>query len=127
MTWSVVGIILAGISELVVKDIIFPAQGTKLSDINRARVLIVNLTNFISGFLATIAVTMIIYAGYLYVVSAGGDSAGKAKKVLTGAIIGLLVAMGAFGLINTFIKVEPLQSTTQAAPQGSTTTSNNTT
>jgi hypothetical protein len=51
---------------------------------------------------------MLIYAGYLYTISLGKDGLDKAKTIVKGAIIGLLVAMAAFGLVNTFVKVEPL-------------------
>jgi len=108
MLWSGVGLIIAGISEFVVKGIIFPDQGTRLPDLNAANHLIVRITNFASGFIATLSVIMLIYAGYLYVISIGGDKIEKAKKVITGAIIGILVSMAAFGFVNTFVKVEPL-------------------
>lgn len=110
MTWAVIGLLLAGLAEFVVKGIIFPDQGSRLSDLDKAKQLLVSLTNFASGFISVLAVTMLIYAGYLYVISRGGDDTGKAKKVLTGAIIGLFIALGAFALVNTFIKVEPLKN-----------------
>jgi len=106
--WSVIGLVLIGISEYAVKDIIFPKEGVQLSDVEKGKTLIVNLTNFISGFVATIAIAMYMYGGYLYVTSVGKeDQAGKAKKVFMGATIGLLIAMGAFALVNTVITLQP--------------------
>lgn len=111
ITWAVLGLILAGLVEIVVFRIVFPNQGTQLSDPNEFNRLVVTMTNFAAGFISTISVLMIIYAGYLYVMSGVSEQNDKAKKVLFGAIIGLVIAMGAFGLVNTFIKVEPLTDT----------------
>ena len=105
--WAVVGIVLIGISELLVKDIIFPNQGSTLPDTQQAAALIVSITNFISGFVATAAVIAFMYGGYLYVIAAGReDQAGKAKKVFLGATIGLLLALAAFAIVNTFISLD---------------------
>ena len=112
MSWTIGGLILAGLAQLLVVNIIFPDNGTRLSDPQAFARQVIVMTNFISGFMSTLAVTMIIYAGYLYVVSVGGEGAAKAKKIITSAIIGLLIAMAAFALVNTFVKVEPLQETT---------------
>lgn len=110
ITWAIIGLMLVGVSEVAVKNILFPSNGGKLPDVNAANLQIIQITNFISGFVATIAVAMFMYGGYLYVVDFGKEEqAGKAKKVFTGAIIGLLLAMGAFALVNTVIKVEPLK------------------
>ena len=108
ITYAVVGLILVGVAELVVKDIVFPKEGAQLGDVNKAKELIVTLTNFISGFIATITIAMFMYGGFLYVTAAGKeDQAGKAKKVLIGATIGLLLAMAAFALVNTVITLQP--------------------
>jgi len=111
ITWSIVGIILAGLSEIIVFNIIFPQQGSTIPSATELAKLVVTMTNWISGFLSTIAVIMLIYAGYLYTISLGKDNLDKAKTVVKGAIIGLLIAMAAFGLVNTFIKVQPEQTT----------------
>lgn len=106
--WAAVGLVVIGISEFAVKDIIFPDQGSRLSDVNAARAQIVDLTNFVSGFVATIAIGFFMYGGFLYVTAAGReDQAGKAKKVFIGATIGLLVALAAFAIVNTFITFDP--------------------
>lgn len=110
ITWAIIGIIVAGLAEIIVFRVLFPAQGSRIPDANEFAKLIVTMTNFISGFISTIAVIMIIYAGYLYVTSLGGDNLEKAKKILIGAVVGLLISMAAFALVNTFVKVEPLAS-----------------
>ncbi|HLG25341.1 MAG TPA: pilin, partial [Candidatus Gracilibacteria bacterium] len=105
--WAIAGLVLVGVSELLVKDIVFPEQGSQLSDVNRARELIVNITNFVSAFIATVAIAMFMYGGFLYVTATGKeDQTAKAKKVLMGAAIGIVIAMAAFALVNTFVKFE---------------------
>lgn len=106
--WAAVGLVVIGLSELAVKDIIFPDQGSRLSDVNAARAQIVNFTNFVSGFVATIAIGFFMYGGFLYVTAAGKEEqAGKAKKVIMGAAIGILVALAAFAIVNTLITFDP--------------------
>lgn len=122
ITYAVIGLVLIGIAEFAVKDVLFPEQGSKLTDVEKAKKLIINLTNFISGFLTTVAAVMYIYAGYIYVTAAGNEEAtGKAKKIMLGATIGLLLAMAAFAIVSTTVKLESQIGTPQAgtgAPAG---------
>jgi len=105
--YAVIGLMLIGIAEFAVKDVLFPQQGAVIPDVEKTKMLIINITNFISGFLTTIAAIMYIYAGYIYVTAFGNeDATGKAKKVIIGATIGLFVAMGAFAIVNTTVRLE---------------------
>lgn len=106
--YAAAGIVLIGLAELVVKDIVFPKAGSQLSDVNRANALIVNLTNFASSFIATVAVAMLMYGGVLYVTAAGDEGkTEKAKKIFVQAVIGILIALAAFGIVNTVIQLKP--------------------
>jgi lysylphosphatidylglycerol synthetase-like protein (DUF2156 family) len=110
--YAVIGLMIVGIAEFAVKDVIFPqtatvGPGVLLPDINKTNLLIVNITNFISGFIATVAAVMYMYGGYIYVTAMGNqDATGKAKKVFIGATVGLFLAMAAFGIVNTTVKLE---------------------
>lgn len=116
VTWAIVGLILLGLAETVVKDIVFPKEGSVLSNVDKAKQLIVTMTNFISGFLSTVSVIMLIYAGYIYVVDMGKDEGpAKAKKAIAGAVIGLIVAMGAYAVVHTVIQLEPTSNVVQPA------------
>lgn len=109
IAYAVVGLLVLGIGEFVVKDIVFPNQGSTLPDVEQGKRLIVQFTNFISGFISTLAFIVYIYAGYLYVTAFGNeDATSKAKNAFIGATIGLLLAAAAFGIVNTVIKLEPL-------------------
>lgn len=104
--YSLVGLLVVGLSEFVIKDIIFPEQGTKLPAIDKATQLLKGLTNFASALVATASFVMLIAAGYMYVVGgADNDSATKAKKILAGAIIGLILAGGSYAIVNTIFSV----------------------
>lgn len=62
------------------------------------------IINFFLGFLGFISILMVIYAGILYVTSAGNDeSVGKAKKILLYAVIGIIVIFLSFALVNTIL------------------------
>ena len=125
ITWAAAGLILIGLSEFLVKDIVFPQNGSKgpgnaLPDMQKTTTLIINVTNFIGSFMATLSVVMIVYGGFMYV-TAMGDAAKtqKGKKAITTAVMGLIIALAAFGIVSTVatFKIEPGvlgQSTQQA-------------
>lgn len=62
--------------------------------------IINNVINYISGFLATIAVLSLMYGGVLYM-TAGGDNSkiGKAKQVLVLTVVGLVIGSFAYMII----------------------------
>ncbi len=108
ITWIVLGLFLLGIAEFAVLDIIFPKQGSEIPDADKAKKLIKDVTNFVSAFVSICALVFSIYAGYLYVVAAGNEEqATKAKKILIGAGIAIVLGIGAFALVNTVIQLEP--------------------
>ena len=121
--WACAGLLLIGIAEFVVKDVLFPDFGTKLPDIGKGMLLVKRFTNFMAGFITTISFGLMLYAGFLYI--SGGtneDNLGKAKKAITAGIIGILLSLGAFGLVSTLIKTEARTPATiapiGAAPAG---------
>jgi len=68
------------------------------------RTLARTIINWFLGFLGFIAVAMIIYGGFLYVTSAGNeDSTGKAKKILIYAVVGIIIILLSFAIVNTVI------------------------
>ncbi|MFH1392731.1 MAG: pilin [bacterium] len=69
--------------------------------------LVITITNWFAGIVFAIAVIMIIYGGVLYITAAGSeDQTKKAQSLLTYAVIGIAVALLAFGaqaLISSFL------------------------
>ncbi|KKU80016.1 MAG: hypothetical protein UY05_C0016G0003 [Candidatus Peregrinibacteria bacterium GW2011_GWA2_47_7] len=104
---ALVGIFIIGLSEFVVQDVIFPEAGQTLPNVSRGQFMIFKLINFISSFVGALSVILFIYAGFLYVTAAGGEeNTTKAKKILVGAVIGILVAFAAFGTVRTLTRLE---------------------
>lgn len=70
-----------------------------------AREFIVNVTNFVLSFLGLAAIVVIIYGGFLYV-TAGGEQekADKGKKSVYYAVIGIIVVLISYALVNTIIQ-----------------------
>ena len=60
-----------------------------------------NVMNFLVFFAVVVAILMIVYAGFLYLSSATNiNQVSKAKKVLGAAIIGLILTLAAWLIVN---------------------------
>ena len=74
-------------------------QQTNLRD------FVVNAVNFVLGFLGLAAIIMIIYGGFMYVTAAGAEEkTTKGKKSVTYAIVGIVIILISFALVNTVIR-----------------------
>lgn len=110
--WSLAAVFITSVAEFVVKDIVFPANGSQAPNISKGLLLVKQVTNFASGFVTTISFVLLLYAGYLYVTAGVSESnTDKAKKAIIAAIVGILLSLGAFGLVSTFIKTESAPQT----------------
>ncbi|MBD3360280.1 hypothetical protein GF366_00590 [Candidatus Peregrinibacteria bacterium] len=68
------------------------------------RRLVLRIVNYFLGFLGILAVIMIIYGGVTYVTAAGKDEAiGNAKKIIMYALIGLIIILLSFAVVNTIL------------------------
>lgn len=68
------------------------------------REFVVNVINFVAGFLGLIAMGIIIYGGFLYVTAAGQEEqASKGKKSVTYAVIGIILILGSYAIVNTVL------------------------
>src|SRR3989338_10529513 len=66
------------------------AEGTGLSN-EDPRIIAANIIRIVLGFLGIVAVSLIIYAGWMWMTAAGSaDKIEKAKKILISAVIGLV-------------------------------------
>lgn len=74
-----------------------------LTQATDARTFIRNVVNFALGFLGLIAVIIVIYGGVQMVLNTGGEGLNQGKKTITYAVVGLLVIMSSFALVNTVI------------------------
>ena len=68
--------------------------------------VLINVLNIVFGVLAGIAFISVVYGGFKYVISQGEpDKIGKAKNIIMYSIVGLVIAMSAFGIVNLLLKV----------------------
>ncbi|MEK7068182.1 MAG: pilin, partial [Patescibacteria group bacterium] len=70
------------------------------------RLVVARIINIALGFLGIIAVGLIIYAGFLWMTAAGNETQiALAKKIMTGAAIGLVIILAAFGIAAFVLRV----------------------
>lgn len=69
--------------------------------------LVIGWTNFLLPIVALIAVVAIVWAGVLYVTSFGDDGRIEtAKKIIMWVVIGLIIMLGAYAIVNTILNIE---------------------
>jgi len=101
---SVGAITLFNVVPAFAQNVLTPTDNV-VSDISGGatdfRSLIITIIQYFLGFLGLLAVIMIIYGGVTYVTSAGNDEAiGNAKKIIMYALIGLIVIILSFVVVN---------------------------
>jgi len=75
------------------------------------RQALINWTNFFLKFLTLISMIALVYAGFLYITAAGNDEQmNKAKKAISWVVIGIVVILLAYSLVNTLITTGPTGS-----------------
>ncbi|RJQ30409.1 DUF4215 domain-containing protein [Candidatus Parcubacteria bacterium] len=75
------------------------------------RVIVMSIVNVALGFLAVIAVLLILYGGFVWMTAAGNEQKIEtAKRILVNAVIGLLIILLSFA-ITTFILNQLLEAT----------------
>lgn len=84
-------------------------SGTGLKTTNSLASIIGSVINAFMGLLGIILVVMIIYAGYLWMMAQGNtQKVDDAKKIITNAVIGLIILMAAYAIaqfvLNAVIK-----------------------
>lgn len=81
-----------------------PAISTATGATGSFRQLALTIVNFFLTFLGLIAVVMIIYGGFLYVSAAGNqEKIESAKKIIMYAVIGIVVILLSFAIVNTVL------------------------
>lgn len=57
------------------------------------------IINWVLGLLALIALVLVVYAGFLWMLAAGNeDQVKKAKDILQGAFFGILIILASYGI-----------------------------
>ena len=61
---------------------------------------IMNVTNYVLGFIAIIATLVIIYGGVTYLTAGGNeDNVAKAKQIIASGVIGMVIAGLAYAMV----------------------------
>ena len=64
------------------------------------------MLGYILGLIGSIALLFIIIAGVMYMTSAGNEERiSSSKRILSGAVIGLMIALLAYGLLHVIMTV----------------------
>lgn len=62
--------------------------------------LAINVARWILGIVGSLSLAMFIYGGFMFLISAGSaDSVGKAKQIITAAVIGLIIVFSSYLII----------------------------
>ena len=68
------------------------------------RSLVLKIVNYFLTFLGIVAVLMIIYGGITYVTAGGAqDKVDSAKKVIMYALVGIIIILLSFAIVNTVL------------------------
>ncbi|MBU0597986.1 pilin [Patescibacteria group bacterium] len=61
---------------------------------------IVNVVQWVLGFLGLVAVIFILYGGFIWLTSGGNEEkVAKAKKIISGAVVGLIIILLAWAIV----------------------------
>lgn len=107
IVYGLIGLAIVGLSEIIVRGFIFPEGGKSMPNIEVGKKIIIGLTNYMSGFMALFAFAALFMSGYRYVISGGNEEVTeKVKKTVIGAAIALVLSLGAYALVNTFVTLD---------------------
>lgn len=83
-----------------------PPPGVSTTDLAQ---IVINITNYVLGFITLLAVLYLIYGGIHYLTAGGDDTAVEsAKAIITQSVIGLIIVGVAYAIVvavvNRFIR-----------------------
>ncbi len=66
---------------------------------------VLNIITFVLGLLGLIAVIMILYGGFIWLTAGGNeDKVSSAKRIISSAIVGLVVILISWAIVNFVVK-----------------------
>lgn len=78
---------------------------------NDPRITVAKIIRVLLGFLGILAICLILYAGFVWMMSGGNEEKiSKAKAILKNAVIGLIIILASFGIVS-FLIIRLLGST----------------
>lgn len=106
--WVAIGVIIILINKIIIDNIfIIPTQNSdQISGGNVFNIinLLGNITKFGLGFVGIVALGFLIYGAVLMIANYGNEEAvDKSKKVIKNSLIGIIIIISAYTIINTII------------------------
>lgn len=106
--WIGAGLILIAINEIIIKNIfIIPAsQSDQITSSNIAQIVNTfgNVMKFLLGFVGVITLGILVYGAGTMIMNFGNDEVvTNAKKIITNAIVGILVILSAYVIVASLI------------------------
>ena len=106
MTFSLAGVVNAqsGIDDILTSDELKKVSTDVYGETggipkNTVQGIVVLVINSILSLLGVIFLIIILYAGFLWMTAGGNDDqVGKAKKLMTNSIIGIVIIVGAYAI-----------------------------
>lgn len=83
---------------------------------NDLKTAVIKVLNIALGFLALVAVIMIIWGGFTWLTAAGSEEkVDKAKKIISAAVIGLIIVLLAWAVVTFVAKTAANVTTNETA------------
>lgn len=111
--WGAVGLLMILFSNPIINKIFFKIDTDKFPGmeavkpaIDKERLLqeIAGVTNLIASITGPVALLALVAGGLMYILAAGDEEKmGKAKKIITWSLIGIVIIYGAFAIVGTFV------------------------
>jgi Type IV secretion system pilin len=107
--WSITGLVVILIDKVLVENIFINPVRQNGGQINQTNIQnILNLfgkvLQFLLGFVGLIALASLIYGAGQMIANFGNEEmTGKAKKIITNSLIGIVILLSAFAIVSTFI------------------------
>ena len=111
--WIIIGLFIMIIADNVINNVFFKLDTTRYPstggatpglDYTQGISEIVGFTNFVVSLTAPLGILALVAGGIMYMTSAGNEETQtKAKRLITLALVGLLIIYGSFAIVSTFI------------------------
>jgi len=103
--WGFVGLVIIMLADPIINRVFYPSSGQPgKREVVEFTTQIISVVKFFLTFLAAIAFGVFLVAGFYYLTSFGEEERqNKAKQILTGSLIGLIIILSAFALTAFFI------------------------
>jgi hypothetical protein len=113
LLWSAMGLVVILMANPIVNKVFFkidlnqyPGVKEVSPAIDKVRLIqeVAGITNVVAAIAGPFALLALVAGGLMYTLGGGDEEqTGKAKKIIIGALIGLVLIYGAFAIASTFV------------------------